>query len=89
MISVYGHNARNVVTQVGGRKTVEEIRSEPAAGVSRKYESSKGQMEIFPNHFFPKDGSSIFIRTVGVHSVNNMNAALSGTATPRPLSVST
>jgi len=49
--------------------------------------AAKVKWKFSPNHFFPKDGSSIFIRTVGVHSVNNMNAALSGTATPRPLTV--
>jgi acyl-CoA synthetase (AMP-forming)/AMP-acid ligase II len=41
------------------------------------------------NQFCPENGSSIFTRTVGVHSVSTMNAALSGTAAPRPLSVPT
>jgi len=53
MISVYGHTARNVVTDIGGRKTVEEIRSVPAAGVSRKYESSRGQTEFSPQPVVP------------------------------------
>jgi hypothetical protein len=48
MLSVYRHAAKNVVTQIGGRKTAEEIRSEPAAGVRRKYESSRGQTELSP-----------------------------------------
>jgi len=35
MISVYGHSATNVVTQIGGTVRAEEIRSKPAAGVNR------------------------------------------------------
>jgi hypothetical protein len=46
MISVYGHTAKNVVTHISGRKTAEEIRSEPAAGVSSKYEGSRGQTKF-------------------------------------------
>jgi hypothetical protein len=43
MTAVYGHTAKNVVIQIHGRKTAEKIRSEPAAGLSRKYDSSRGQ----------------------------------------------
>jgi len=41
------------------------------------------------NQFCPENGSSMFTRTVGAHSVSTMNAAVSGTAIPRPLSVPT
>jgi hypothetical protein len=40
--------ARIVVIQIGGRERAEEIQSEPAAGVRRKYESSRGQTEFSP-----------------------------------------
>jgi len=48
MVSVYGNIAKNVVTQIAGRETAEEIRSEPAAGVSRKYDSNRDQTELSP-----------------------------------------
>jgi hypothetical protein len=53
MISVYGQTARTVVTQIGGREGAEEIRLEPAAGVSRQYESSRGQTEFLPQLLLP------------------------------------
>jgi len=40
-------------------------------------------------YFCSENGSSMFTRTVVIHSVSSKNAALSGTATPRPLSVPT
>ena len=53
MISVCGHTAKNVVTQIGGREWAEEIGSEPATDVSRKYESSRGQTEFSPQPVLP------------------------------------
>jgi len=37
MISVYGHTAKNIVTHIRRTERAQETRSEPAAGVSRKY----------------------------------------------------
>ena len=54
MISVYGQSSENVCTQIGGWERAEEIRSEPAAGVSRKHESSRGQTEFSPQTFLPR-----------------------------------
>ena len=82
MISVYGHTARAVVTQIGETEMAKEIRSEPTACVIIKYESSRGQNEFFLNDFCPEDGISIFIRIFSVHSVSTMNVALSGRAIP-------
>jgi hypothetical protein len=48
MIRVYEHTAKIVDTQIDGRERTEEIRSEPAAGVRRKYESSRGHTELSP-----------------------------------------
>jgi len=53
MISVYGNTVKNVVNQIGGRKTAEEIKAEPAACVSRKYESSRVQTEFSPQSLLP------------------------------------
>ena len=41
------------------------------------------------NCFCPENESNIYTRTVGIHSGSSLNAALSGTATPRPLCVPT
>jgi hypothetical protein len=48
MISVYGHTVKNVITQIGGRERAEDICSEPAAVVSRQYESSRGETGFSP-----------------------------------------
>jgi hypothetical protein len=53
MICEYGQSAKNVVTHIGGRERAQESRSEPAAGVSRKYESSRGQTEFSPQPILP------------------------------------
>jgi hypothetical protein len=42
------------------------------------------KLDFHLNQFCCEDGSSIFIRTVGIHSVSTMNAALSGRAVPPP-----
>jgi len=46
-----------------------------------------GKLNFYTNHICTEDGSSIFIRTVAVHSVSTMNAALSSRATPQPPTV--
>jgi hypothetical protein len=53
MIREYEHTAMIAVIQIFGRERAEEIRSEPAAGVRRKYESSRGQNEFSPQPFLP------------------------------------
>jgi hypothetical protein len=41
MSIVYRHTARTVVTQIRGREKAEEMWSEPATVLSRKYDSSR------------------------------------------------
>jgi hypothetical protein len=53
MISVYGHSAKNVVTHIRGTERAQGTVSEPAAGVSRKYESSRNQTEFLPQLILP------------------------------------
>jgi len=45
------------------------------------------KLNSHPKHFCPEVGSSLYSRTLGVHSVSTMNAALSDRAITRPLSV--
>ena len=42
------------------------------------------KLNFHPNHFYPENGRSIFIWTIGVHSITTMNASLSGRAIPQP-----
>jgi len=53
MIRLYGHTAKHIVTHIRGMEKAQETRSEPAAGVSRKYESSRVQTEFSPQLILP------------------------------------
>jgi hypothetical protein len=48
MFRVHEHTAKIVDTQIDGTERTEEIQSEPAGGVRRNYESSRGQTELSP-----------------------------------------
>ena len=86
MISVYGHTARTVVTQIGGREGKEGECGKRNSGRSQQQvwaenmKEAGGKINFYTNHICTEDGSRIFIWTVGVHSVSTMNAALSSRA---------
>jgi len=83
MFSVYRHTARTVVRSALGV----EGRGNPVSTSSRceqtLWEQQRSNWILHPNRIYPEDGRSIFIRTVGVHSVSTMNAVLSGRDIPQ------
>jgi len=77
-----------LIRSVGGRQQRKSRQSQQHVW-AENMRAAEFKLNFHLNHFCPENGSSIFTRTVGVHSVSSMKAALSGRAYPRSLSVPT